>query len=838
MPITSSVTNESLGILTNGIVEAGMYETVRIIEDGSCQVIIAMTAYSPSLVMVYERALGFDESMSFDVEYDVPESIPVEGQVVFNPDITVLDPGATDVVGTYPVNSSFCDGVYQQQLLSLGIRITNFVYVRMLKESATGYFQVLLEADAEFLEIEGSGKDRIVTIGPATWEVSCDHASFLLTKIAYIQEMLGNLTGPNSYHSLWTTHIVLPDTTTNSNWEELIGTSWGPVYFGNQSAQIYAQISSADVKNVFLEEDLTVSENQVSKTEDELWQDLLCYKIFKIEYDPPVGGTSLTRESASIIDDFSWGIHFTIFKIENQKFTVQFGDSSGHVTVTMSGSFSVSLSANVGFSTEWFKLKKFYGYAELQGKLDANFTMDVDVPYEHDWSEDIFEWSGNKSKPPTFWIGAVPVWLIPHFTATAKFHFKMENYENRSITVGCGAEVNGWMKAGVGWKKRFYPILGAGMDVLNRTATWDVDIDRIDAEPSLGFKPAIMFYDAAGPAVEIEPYLRVIYWDPGSGYQLEYAAGVRMNIGISFSGWFKKITKLDDWFPVTLFDWELWMYPPRPAHDIGVANIRSEEQAFVGETVTVSVDVVNLGSSNENNNVDVALYYKNGSDWMPIGTKTGESVPNRYCKTLNFTWDTTEFDGRDYTLNATATVAEDADSSNGNKTHPFKLNVQDIAVIDLEAIWTWQEIVATVENAGTGNLSSVVVLLYYDGSLVGDDWCDYMRMAFNLLVGEQTELCFSWNMTACPDLSEYVAEAIQLPYETITENNTLEGARFVVPGDVNDDGICDMADISILIDSFLAEPGSPDWRARADLNKDKIIDMADITIAIDHFLEE
>jgi hypothetical protein len=46
-----------------------------------------------------------------------------------------------------------------------------------------------------------------------------------------------------------------------------------------------------------------------------------------------------------------------------------------------------------------------------------------------------------------------------------------------------------------------------------------------------------------------------------------------------------------------------------------------------------------------------------------------------------------------------------------------------------------------------------------------------------------------------------------------------------------------MADISILIEKFLATPSDPRWDADCDINNDNVIDMADIDIAIVHFLE-
>ena len=55
--------------------------------------------------------------------------------------------------------------------------------------------------------------------------------------------------------------------------------------------------------------------------------------------------------------------------------------------------------------------------------------------------------------------------------------------------------------------------------------------------------------------------------------------------------------------------------------------------------------------------------------------------------------------------------------------------------------------------------------------------------------------------------------------------------------DVTRDGTVDMADISIIIDKFMATPDDPRWDPRCDINNDYTIDMADISIAVDDFLK-
>jgi hypothetical protein len=68
-----------------------------------------------------------------------------------------------------------------------------------------------------------------------------------------------------------------------------------------------------------------------------------------------------------------------------------------------------------------------------------------------------------------------------------------------------------------------------------------------------------------------------------------------------------------------------------------------------------------------------------------------------------------------------------------------------------------------------------------------------------------------------------------------SNQKTFEG---VLIADVVEDGVVDMADISAVIEAFLATPQDPNWNPRADIIVDEIVDMADISIVIDDFLRE
>jgi hypothetical protein len=104
-----------------------------------------------------------------------------------------------------------------------------------------------------------------------------------------------------------------------------------------------------------------------------------------------------------------------------------------------------------------------------------------------------------------------------------------------------------------------------------------------------------------------------------------------------------------------------------------------------------------------------------------------------------------------------------------------------------------------------------------------------------------TTITFTWNTSGFAKGNYTIsAEAEPVQGETDTADNTkIGGTVFVtVAGDVTGEGLCDMQDISILVDKFLAEPGNPRWDVNCDVNDDGIIDMADISIAVDNFLKD
>ncbi|MGM9868956.1 MAG: S8 family serine peptidase [Sodaliphilus sp.] len=64
------------------------------------------------------------------------------------------------------------------------------------------------------------------------------------------------------------------------------------------------------------------------------------------------------------------------------------------------------------------------------------------------------------------------------------------------------------------------------------------------------------------------------------------------------------------------------------------------------------------------------------------------------------------------------------------------------------------------------------------------------------------------------------------------------GEEPFIMGDVNDDGMVDVADITLTIDAILGEVNTSFRGARADMNGDDLLDVADVTLMIQHTLEQ
>jgi hypothetical protein len=136
----------------------------------------------------------------------------------------------------------------------------------------------------------------------------------------------------------------------------------------------------------------------------------------------------------------------------------------------------------------------------------------------------------------------------------------------------------------------------------------------------------------------------------------------------------------------------------------------------------------------------------------------------------------------------------------------------------------------TVENQGDYTETFNVTLYANETSIE--------LQTITLTNGSSTTLTFAWNTSGFAKGNYSITVCTTpVPGEIYTADNNCTGGLVAVtiPGDVTGEGLCDMQDISMLIDNFLVAP--PAWNPNCDVNDDLTIDMADISLAIDHFMQ-
>lgn len=270
--------------------------------------------------------------------------------------------------------------------------------------------------------------------------------------------------------------------------------------------------------------------------------------------------------------------------------------------------------------------------------------------------------------------------------------------------------------------------------------------------------------------------------------------------------------------------------------DVAVTNVvPSSNWAYPGWPVNIKVTVKNLG------NISETFSVRAFSNDTLIGTVPVVDLAPNTQTDVYVPWDTSGLGGI-FTIRAEATaVPYEYDLTNNvyiDGTVEIVTVMHDIAVIDVlpEQSWAYQgwtlKINVTVKNLGetseTFNLTA-----FYDDAIID------IVTALSLNPGEELSIVYEWNTSSIAPCRNYTikAEASTVLYEyNVTNNVYVDGTvKVKMLGDVNGDGVIDMADITILIQAFMTYPGHLNWNPEADLDRSNSVDMVDITIAMQNF---
>jgi len=342
-------------------------ETVRVHlpYSAGCQVELYMNISSPPLGEVYRDALGF--SGDIPIPSNITESVEVPWQISNTtsfPDanLTTTLPGGADAPTSItnssytdtpaettitahhldvknatgqnikqPVRDPFLEAVEQEQWHTYGINV-----------SAWGLAEVWGLGDECFVHLRSSSasiqepEHGVMAVGPADVGAALDRAGFILNKIGFMQLMLANLIRNDgldyTLNTVWTTNFILEHTTVENVEELILPPKQWAVDFGN-GTHMDAAILEASSQNVLLQDTLVVTNNTISRSEEEILMDgLLCYNVFAIRtglFSPSSTYGGLGSEGSSgMSDNWGWGWRIHLWDGE---FTLAFKIGRAHV---------------------------------------------------------------------------------------------------------------------------------------------------------------------------------------------------------------------------------------------------------------------------------------------------------------------------------------------------------------------------------------------------------------------------------------------------------------------------------------------------------------------------
>ena len=210
--------------------------------------------------------------------------------------------------------------------------------------------------------------------------------------------------------------------------------------------------------------------------------------------------------------------------------------------------------------------------------------------------------------------------------------------------------------------------------------------------------------------------------------------------------------KFED-IPTTLQHGFFCNIPPR--HDVAVASLVAPSSAAIEQPVPIDVNVTNEGTYDES--VTLTVY----NDTTVLNSTTFP-LKKGLSRIVSPSWDTSGAAEGTYEINATATITQDDDLSDNNKTQTITLSlVYDVAVVSLvvpssAAIEFPVPIDVTVVNEGSYD-ENVTLTVYNDTSVIDST-------NFTLAKGPTSNtVSFSWDTSGLtPDDYEINATATVL----------------------------------------------------------------------------
>lgn len=209
-------------------------------------------------------------------------------------------------------------------------------------------------------------------------------------------------------------------------------------------------------------------------------------------------------------------------------------------------------------------------------------------------------------------------------------------------------------------------------------------------------------------------------------------------------------------------------------HDVAIVDLNTPDSSvYVGQTVTINVTIINKGTETETFNA--SAYYSSSL----IGTlQVNDLLPGSRLS-LTFPWNTTAVNSDFYQLSASASLLNDADTSDNTFVNGYvevrniPPPIHDVAIKNITTpsdfiyIGSTTSFDVTVKNDGE-TAESFNVILYYESNVIDTFYIN------DLSSGTERTITFQWKLDNVQE-GNYTISAYAIPVqgESDTEDNTL-----------------------------------------------------------------
>lgn len=705
--------------------QLNMTEDIVMSRDGTVAMSLLINASAPQLADMYRQMLAAAADAGVEEEFPIPENAS-----------TKVDFGENAVEIPVTVRENFFDSIMKEQLLSLGLNASVYDSM-MVPRGNANECRVSLETKGYFevFNVTQMGSDSLWEIGIGPFNMT-GITGIMFSKLMFVQMMLGSLQGEYQYECLWRTKIALPEDSILLDEAESLERNWTIDFGGGSYLAASTRFYGAEI---LVEEKSVITKENITTSAENLYNDFLDYKAFKIRYMLPTSSLQNNENGTAETVNTNWSLGTGWIDLPMISMSKTFAnETTGYnVTIRLTLAPKLDIEEDIGWQWDWRwyyfipypQIVKFWSITTV--KFSTNITLEVEASWIKKWEWGFF----NKTIfPLNFAVGPVPVHIDVRLGVdvtldlNASASFVLTTVVNTTVSAGIQwTETNGWSQP----KKTDFNI-GMGDFV------WNAYVE-ITVTPSVRFRLEFRFYDVAGPYVELEPYakIRVTAKLPNFVVNLSLSLGFKINVGIIWDQSIKSILTALKAPPVltndtrwTVYDnpdlWSRsWSYPlngtgePPLIHDLSVVDlILSQQIVFVGDDVDVGVVINNNGAFNESSRVTLACngILVNETDNVDFLSQRDTIIP--------FGWDTRNLVPGRYTLVAKVDgVMNETNGQDNNQSREVQVvEVNDIALTTLTAstnrTYMGEDINVSVVVKNMGRLTQDVNITVFSNTTV------------------------------------------------------------------------------------------------------------------------